>query len=144
MKKITALFFLFVILSLNSKKTEEVFNETNDIINKPNMYLLSEFKPEITTKNIKKYFSNNTYEIIPYINPIYKNKIYYEFNKYIVNNNLEEVLENYIYDYDNILEKYTINNDKTNYQINGYPIDSIIVNDINSINNLQYKKQIIQ
>ncbi len=144
MKKITALFFLFVILSLNSKKTEEVFNETNDIINKPNMYLLSEFKPEITTKNIKKYFSNNTYEIIPYINPIYKNKIYYEFNKYIVNNNLDEVLENYIYDYDNILEKYTINNDKTNYQINGYPIDSIIVNDINSINNLQYKKQIIQ
>lgn len=144
MKKITALFFLFIILSLKQNKTEKVFYEADDIINNPNKYLLSEFKPEITTKNIKEYFSDNTYEIIPYINPIYKNKIYHEFNKYIVNDNLNDVLENYINDYDNILEKYTLNKDRNNYQVSGYPIESVIVNDINYINNLQYKKQIIK
>lgn len=138
MKKITALFFLFIIIYLNNSKLETVSVEKY-LIEKEKQYLLTNFDPKINTNNINKYIKQEDIkEIIPYINPLYKEKIKHEFNKYINDNMLNNALENYIYDYNNILEKYTIKKDNINYQINGYPIESIIVNNVNNIKNLHY------
>lgn len=138
MKKITALFFLFLVISINNSKLETVSIEKH-LIEQEKQYLLTNFNPKINTKNINEYIKQeNIKEIIPYINPIYKEKIKHEFSTYINDNTLNNLLEKFIYDYSNILEKYTIKKDNIYYQINGYPIESIIVKNVNNIKNLHY------
>ena len=128
MKKILIIIVLMIFCFLCNIKQEKsdsiaVFKETD---NNYNIYQLDVSYAEITTKNINKYFTNDTIiDIEIVINPIYSNlinikKYNFDTNKSI-KHNIDEFNDIYIQE----LQNNSLVNEINNFNYYGLKIDKI-------------------
>ena len=124
-----ALTSLYVIYKINNEKIKPVSINTltNFSMEDYNVFYLDLSESNITTKNIGKYFKNvDIISIIPYVNPIYKDKIDLKYN-FVNNVSLRKNINDFINYYKNSIKNKGYLDNLDYIDIDGIKINEISV-----------------